>query len=813
MASLISTENNNTEIKIPEHLICPISGTLFKDPVLASDGYTYERLFIEEWLKKNNTSPMTRAPMSLSDLTLNRTVKDAVETFLNQNKEVNEAKTNSTFQISSNFNLSVGSSRFVKLQDKKVFYEFVLSNINKENLLKPLDIGILVDVSGSMGCQVSPNNDTGNETVNVSRLDLTKHAIKTLIRSLPINTRLSLVTFSTTVKVKLDINMGLITNETRRKHFLNIVDQLETEGQTMIESGINTIIDVMTKDFKHDRSSAILVFTDGEPSNEVNYVKRSFDIKKKSNPFLIPIHTFGFGYQLKSNLLNYISNETNGSYSFIPEAGMLATIFNNRIANILTNIVDQGRIIINLSELYQRGITINIDTFECSYPYALVGSNLIINIGSLQCDCDKYVSFGFDLESSKSNVIDDLNKNIKIVLDNTELTIFMHSVSQSVKNIARENYISFLKEIISKWYENLDYGTELDINLFSNQIPNLVSNLVQISNSISAKSGKLYIGGLIKDLNGEVKESLKSLSNFKRWGIHYLPSLLNAHIHQVNNNFRDPGVQFYGGKKFIELRDNVVSQFNQHDIEVSQPSINVRGTRSNSHRNYGNNLRNRNHTSLRTPSSVYNVSSGPCFSPYSKILMSDKSIKMVKDIRKNDEVYVSDDCKARVVCIIHTKKPTKFCTFPSGLKITPWHPVLIDGEWKFPEDIYPSKYEGIDESYNFILDSGHMMIINGISCCTLGHGFKDNEVIKHEFFGTNEVIKSLKKADPIGFLVGYIDFTNLEFERSLETGRVIGIKNNAINLFENWDNKSVNFYSSDKRDYIEVTNASLLKSY
>jgi uncharacterized protein YegL len=810
MASLISTENNNTEMKIPEHLICPISGTLFKEPVLAPDGYTYEKSLIVEWLKNNNTSPFTRQLMSISDLTVNRSVKEAVETFLKENSNVKIKSTGSS--ISSDYILNVGSSRFVKLEDKKAFYEFTLSNLNKDKTLKPLDIGILVDVSGSMGCEVSPNNSTGNETINVSRLDLTKHAIKSLIRSLPVNTRITLVTFSTSVSIKLDINMGLITNEVRRKHLLNVVDQLETEGQTMIESGVNTIIDVMSKDFKQDRSSVIFVFTDGEPSNEVNYVKRSFDIKKKSNPYLIPIHTFGFGYQLKSELLNYISAETNGSYSFIPEAGMLATIFNNRLANVLTNIVDQGRVVIDLSSLYQKEITINIDTFKCSYPYALVGSNLIINIGSLQCDCDKYVSFSFDLETSKASVVDDLNKNIKIILDDTEISILSDCENQSVKNSARETYISFLKNIISKWYENLDYGIESDLSVFNNQIPNLVSNLVQISNSTSDKNEKIYIGGLIKDLNGEVKESLKNLTDFKRWGIHYLPSLLNAHIHQVNNNFRDPGVQFYGGEKFSEIRDHAVSQFNKHDIEVSRPSAGYRGGRAYSG-SYRGAPRNNGVSSIRTPSAVYNVSSGPCFSPDSKVLMADKSIKLVQNIRKNDQIYVSNGCKAKVVCVIHNKGFTKYSTFPTGLKITPWHPVLIDGKWKFPENIYKSKYEGINESYNFILDSGHMMNINSVTCCTLGHGFSDNEVIRHEFFGTNEVIKSLRNADPIGFLVGYINFTNLEFQRSLETGKVIGIKNSTINLFENWDNKKVNFYESDKRDFIEVTNASLLKSY
>ena len=32
-----------------------------EDPVVASDGFSYERIFIEDWLKKHSTSPKTGA--------------------------------------------------------------------------------------------------------------------------------------------------------------------------------------------------------------------------------------------------------------------------------------------------------------------------------------------------------------------------------------------------------------------------------------------------------------------------------------------------------------------------------------------------------------------------------------------------------------------------------------------------------------------------------------------------------------------------------------------------------------------------------
>lgn len=42
---------------------CPITKNIFYDPVIGSDGQTYERQAIEEWLKKNQTSPISRKPM------------------------------------------------------------------------------------------------------------------------------------------------------------------------------------------------------------------------------------------------------------------------------------------------------------------------------------------------------------------------------------------------------------------------------------------------------------------------------------------------------------------------------------------------------------------------------------------------------------------------------------------------------------------------------------------------------------------------------------------------------------------------------
>ena len=45
---------------VPKHLVCPLSHSIMKDPVIASDGHTYEKKALEEWIAQKNTSPISR---------------------------------------------------------------------------------------------------------------------------------------------------------------------------------------------------------------------------------------------------------------------------------------------------------------------------------------------------------------------------------------------------------------------------------------------------------------------------------------------------------------------------------------------------------------------------------------------------------------------------------------------------------------------------------------------------------------------------------------------------------------------------------
>ena len=64
---------------------CPITHQLFQDPVVAEDGYTYEREAIINWINTNGTSPVTRQPLSINQLRPNLTIKNMVDEFRTKN--------------------------------------------------------------------------------------------------------------------------------------------------------------------------------------------------------------------------------------------------------------------------------------------------------------------------------------------------------------------------------------------------------------------------------------------------------------------------------------------------------------------------------------------------------------------------------------------------------------------------------------------------------------------------------------------------------------------------------------------------------
>ena len=148
--------------------------------------------------------------------------------------------------------------------------------------------------------------------------------------------RLSLVTYSTTADVVMSLRPMNFRGKQKAKQ---TVEKMRTDSTTNIWAGLmKGLKDLQGKfvDGKR-RYQCILLLTDGQPnisppSGEVDMLQKF----QAANPNMkCVVHTFGFGYNLNTTLLQQLAEVGGGSYSFIPDASLVGTVFVNATSNIL----------------------------------------------------------------------------------------------------------------------------------------------------------------------------------------------------------------------------------------------------------------------------------------------------------------------------------------------------------------------------------------------------------------------------------------------------------------------------------------------
>jgi len=265
------------------------------------------------------------------------------------------------------------------------------------------------------------------------------------------------------------------------------------------------------------------------------------------------------------------------------------------------------------------------------------------------------------------------------------------------------------------------------------------------------------IAALLKDVNTQVAEALRP-AYYHRWGKHYLPSLADAHRSQLCNNFKDPGVQLYGGPLFEALRSNFDETFNT----LPPPKPSRQGTRAGP-----------------VNMCFYNRATGPCFHGDSLVELEGadgiKLTKKVREVVKGDRVKSVTGETSTVVCVVKTEieaGKVELVKLSDGLLVTPYHPVFDaeSSQWKFPIDLGLAEVVECSAIYSFVVEGEQSININGILCATLGHGVT-GDVREHPYFGTSQVLDDLKSND--GWEAGLVNCKGVL--RDEGTGLVCGL--------------------------------------
>jgi len=121
-----------------DDLICPITYQIFRDPVVAGDGHTYERAAIVRWIEEHGTSPLTRQPLNINELQSDDYLRNLAaqrrNSSISSNYEINldhAVIRQQSSTISYNYNINVDQPVFMQLQ--RISNNTIVSIGNAEN--------------------------------------------------------------------------------------------------------------------------------------------------------------------------------------------------------------------------------------------------------------------------------------------------------------------------------------------------------------------------------------------------------------------------------------------------------------------------------------------------------------------------------------------------------------------------------------------------------------------------------------------------------------------------------------------------------
>lgn len=83
---LKASEASERRSSVPEHLCCKISFEVMSDPVITPSGVTFDRASLQEhFAAVGHFDPMSREPLTESQLIANRAIKEAIDDFVAEN--------------------------------------------------------------------------------------------------------------------------------------------------------------------------------------------------------------------------------------------------------------------------------------------------------------------------------------------------------------------------------------------------------------------------------------------------------------------------------------------------------------------------------------------------------------------------------------------------------------------------------------------------------------------------------------------------------------------------------------------------------
>jgi len=618
----------------------------------------------------------------------------------------------------------------------------------------PSNIVCVIDISGSMRTEVTIQSEGGaTESNGLTMLDIARHGVRTILKTLGPTDRLSVVWFNHAAGTLFPLTA--MTEEGQATASAKL-DELTENGGTNIwqglEQGLNEIL-CAEEENATKRLSHVMLLTDGQTSERASVMVNLAGYRAKHEKLPGTISTFGFGYGIDSPLLCELASAGDGTYFFIPDAGFVGTVFVNTMSNLLVTMATN--VVVDL-EPEGDGVAIIGVAGQCRMESQADGRKRV-SLGTIQFGQSRdlilrmkvpmgttdFVLAKLTCEVKGSEALPSECVTGKIDADEVKA---MEVESQRLRCLYVDQVEAALRVVADKPQSMLTEGQGL-----------MKKTCEEIQKSKA--NDKENIKALLEDAAGQSTEALSKEEWFTKWGCHYLPSIMFAHKVQQCNNFKDAGVQVYGGTKFKEIQDQADALFNTIPAPVGRTSGYSDGGGGGA-----------------VSMAAYNNRYGPCIDAACNVRLASGAMRRVGELAKGDIVPGPDGATAEVVCLLRTPCPGGRATLvelEGGCRLTPFHPVRSGGQWAFPADLGEAKECPCEAICSVMLRGAPALVVDGVPCVALGHGLVEG-VAAHPYLGTAAVLEDLAGAP--GFERGLVELAADCIVRDPATGLVCGLR-------------------------------------
>lgn len=519
--------SSSTE-SIPNSFTCPISSAIMIDPYIDKEGNSYEKKSIFRWLQTNATSPLTRTPLTIKDLIPNRALKDLIDQWRQTGKFASVER-----PIMRERTLEIEAVRSIETSDITCKYSKLKNELIAAVTIIPpstgprtsVNICCVIDTSISMGAESIIIDIEPIENPGLTNLDIVKHGIFTVIETMTSDDCLCIVQYSGIASVILPLTK---MTPARKEEVKELVTFIQSGGQTNLWNGLKMGYAELAKSV-NSNPGYILLLTDGRPNiNPPRGHISMFNKMLDDTPSMknIVLNCFGLGCNMDSGLLDSLSGIGNGAYYFIPNIDLLGSVIINCLADIYSTVTNNLCIKINSPVPFKA---------QWAQTYS---KSIYVNIGPM--------SYG----QNRDFVLHFKDKKIKPYLD----VIVSYIQANSTTTIELRK--SGVPEFDNIYVRNQHYRTRLVDSLFTMyplKMLEKINNLLLSDHCIETP----YITAINKDIYQQILPILYTSELFDKWGEHYIRSIRSAHTLQRCINFKDDGVQIYGGYQFRKYRDQI----------------------------------------------------------------------------------------------------------------------------------------------------------------------------------------------------------------------------------------------------------------